>query len=94
MGHCKTTSKDPGSGIMLAGDGKINGYRAYSSTNVPADGIIFADWSSLLIGFWGVLDINVDTATKAKSGGYVLRAFQDVDIAVRHAASFCINATP
>jgi HK97 family phage major capsid protein/HK97 family phage prohead protease len=94
MGHCKTTSKDVGSGVMLIENGMLNGYKAYSSTNVPANGIIFADWSSLLIGFWGVLDINVDTATKAKSGGYVLRAFQDLDIALRHAVSFCINTTP
>ena len=41
---------------------------------------------------WGILDVMPDTAAKAASGGLVLRVFQDVDIAVRHAESFCINA--
>jgi hypothetical protein len=39
---------------------------------------------------WGALDIVPDTASKAASGGLVLRVFQD--IGVRHAESFCINA--
>ena len=91
-GHCKTTAKDAGSGLFLMEGGQINGYVAEMTTQVPANGIIFGDFSQLLVGFWGVLDINVDVATKAASGGIVLRAFQDIDVAVRHAVSFCINA--
>ena len=92
VGHCKVTSVDSGSGRFIIENNSANGYPVLSTANVPQHGIVFGDFSSLLIGFWGVLDINVDTATKAVQGGTVLRAFQDVDIAVRHAVSFCINA--
>ena len=44
--------------------------------------------ADLLIGEWGVLDLNVDTTTLGDSGGLVLRAFLDVNVAVRHPASF------
>lgn len=91
-GHCKTTAKDAGSGLFLMEGGSINGYTSEMTTQVPANGIIFGDFSQLLLGFWGVLDINVDVATKAATGGVVLRAFQDIDVNVRHAVSFCVNA--
>ena len=88
-GFCKTTAKDAGSGLFLMSGGEINGYVTEITTQMPADGILFGNFNDILIGFWGVLDINVDVATKAASGGIVLRAFQDVDVAVRHAVSFC-----
>jgi len=91
-GFCKSTPKDAGSGLFLMENSQINGYPAEMTTQVPANGIIFGDFSALLVGFWGVLDINVDVSTKAASGGIVLRAFQDCDINVRYAVSFCINA--
>ena len=46
------------------------------------------NWNDLLIGMWGALDILVDPYTYSKSGGLLVRALQDVDIAVRHAESF------
>jgi len=50
--------------------------------------MIFGVWSQIIIALWGGLDIMVDTATNAKSGGVVLRAFQSADIGVRHAGAF------
>lgn len=94
-GLMKTTSKDPGSGMFIW-DGQVNGYPAFSSTHAgTADGIVFGNYSNCLIGFWGVLDILMDEFTKAASGGLVIRAFQDVDVAVRRGNAFAIeNATP
>lgn len=92
MTHCKTTSKDTGSGRFLMEGGEINGYIAEPTTQMPSNGILFGNFNDVLVGFWGTLDINVDVATKAKQGGIVLRAFQDVDVGVRHGASFCKNA--
>lgn len=88
----KTAAKDSGSGIMLVENKMLNGYDIYASAQVPAGKIIFGNFNDVMIGLWGVLDITVDTATLAKSGGLVLRAFQDVDVAVRHAESFCVTA--
>jgi len=85
--------KDTGSGIMTMTDGKINGYQAMVSNQLPGNKVVFGDFSQLVIGMWGVLDIVADTSTKAKSGGLVLRAFQDADIGIKHAESFAVGTS-
>lgn len=69
-------------------DGQINGYGSVMSNNAPAANVLFGNWSDFIIGMWSGLDLTVDNAALAASGGVVLRAFQDVDFAVRHAKSF------
>ncbi len=91
MGGSKTTLKDAGSGQFVFQNGEINGYRAMATSQMPTDRQLFGAFSQVLLGMWGVLDINIDVATKAKSGGIVLRAFQDVDVGVRHAEAFCVD---
>ena len=91
-GNLKTTAKDSGSGIFLLDGGVANGYPVATSTQLTANRIIFGNFSDVIIGNWGVLDIGMDESTLSASGGKVIRAFQDVDSAVRHAESFCINA--
>jgi len=95
-GTAKTTLKvsgDAGAGFLWRDDGTVNGYRAEVSTNVPAaqSPWIYGDWSQLVFGFWGVTDLTIDEAAKAASGGLVVRAFQDVDVANRQAAAFTIG---
>jgi HK97 family phage major capsid protein len=92
IGNMKTTKKDAGSGIFLLENGLANGYRVAQRNGIAANRMIFGNWSDVLVGMWGVLDVMPDPAAKAASGGLVLRVFQDVDVAVRHAESFCINA--
>lgn len=92
-GNMKVRAKDSGSGQFVWTDtGTVNGYRAEASTQMPTSKIIFGNWAELMIGFWGVIDVRVDEATKAASGGLVLRAFVDADVAVRHPTSFCVPA--
>jgi len=91
-GTLKTTAKDSGSGLFLMEGGEANGYMVYVSTQLAASRLIFGNFADVVIGMWGVLDVMPDLAAKAAAGGLVLRVFQDVDIAVRHAESFCINA--
>jgi len=91
-GSMKTTAKDSGSGLFVADGNTANGYDILTSTQMPTAGILFGDFSSCMIGMWGVMDVMADTATKAASGGLVLRVFQDVDVGVRHIESFCKNA--
>ena len=90
-GRTKTKPIDAGSGIMLNTNNQINGYGVISSSLVPAGKTIFGNFNDVVIGMWGVMDLVVDTATKASSGGLVLRVFQDIDIAVRHPESFAIT---
>jgi HK97 family phage major capsid protein len=91
VGGLKVTAKDSGSGIFLMDSvsGTANGYPVYATNHLTAKTILFGNWADLLIGMWGVLDLMPDKATLASSAGLVLWAFQDVDVAVRHATSFC-----
>jgi hypothetical protein len=81
-------------------DGLMNGYRAVASSNVSAvmngsaatggaeQGLIFGNWSDLLIGTWGALELVTDPYSKKKQGLIEVTSFQLADIAVRHGASF------
>lgn len=76
----------------------VNGYPMYTSNQVSstltkgtssvASAIIFGNWNDLLIGEWAGLDLLVDPYTGITAGTIRVRAMQDVDIAIRHAASF------
>ena len=82
-----------------AGVGEVLGYQAITSNAVPSDltkgtavsvcsAIIFGNWSQLIIGMWGGLDIMLDPYTGATAGTKRVVALQDVDVNVRTAASF------
>jgi len=91
-GAMKTTPKESGQAIYLMNGSQANGYEVRVSTQLSANRIMFGDWSQVIVGFWGVLDVKPDEATLAASGGLILRAFQDVDIGIRHDEAFAINA--
>lgn len=57
-----------------------------SGTNLSA--LIFGNWSDLLIGQWGGVDVIVDDATEASKGNVRIAAHSEWDIAVRHAEAF------
>lgn len=92
QGSMKTTTLDSGSGLFLMMNGEANGYPVRISTQLTANSIIFGNFEDVIIGLWGVLDVEPDKAEKAASGGLVLRVFQDCDVGIRHAGSFSINA--
>lgn len=91
-GTMKVTAKDSGSGLFLNEGGMVNGYPVATTSQLTANEIIFGNFADVVIGNWGVLEIIEDKSTNAASGGTVIRAFQDVDAAVRHAESFCVTA--
>jgi HK97 family phage major capsid protein len=80
-------------------DGMMNGYRAAVTNQVSntltkgtsvgnCSAIIFGNFSDLIIGMWGGLDLTVDPYTFSTSGTIRIVAMQDVDVAVRNAVSF------
>lgn len=79
-------------------DWTIAGYKAAFSNLVPATGtkgtgtdlstLIFGNWSDLMIGQWGGIDIVVDDVTEAAKGNVRIIAHSEWDIAVRHPQSF------
>ena len=68
------------------------------SNNVPSNltkgsgtglsALIYGNFSDLLIGMFGQLEILVDPYTDFAKGTVGVRALQSIDIAVRHAESF------
>lgn len=90
-GALKTTVKDSGSGQFVLQDGQINGYRAIVSNQVAAGDAYFGNFADLLIGMWGGLDLLVDPYTASTTGTVRVVAMQSVDVAVRHAVSFCLG---
>jgi HK97 family phage major capsid protein/HK97 family phage prohead protease len=91
-GALKTTTKDSGSGQFVVEPGNtINGYRSIVSNQVTAGDLYFGNFSDLLIGMYGGLDITVDPYTNSTSGTVRIVALQTMDVAVRHAVSFAYN---
>lgn len=96
----KTTETASGSGRFVWPEtaNEMNGYRAVASNNVPSNltkgtgsnlsAIIFGNFNDVVMGMWGSLDLKIDEITNADRGGMIIRAFQDIDIGLRHAASF------
>lgn len=78
-------------------NGRLAGYQAVASNQVSAalgvgtdeHGIVFGNWSDVLIGNWGALEVVVDPYSLKKQGMIEVTTFQLVDIALRHASSFC-----
>lgn len=89
-GELKGTEKSTGSARYLMEDGRINGYPVATTTQMPVNSILAGDFSQLMVGMWGALDVVPDKATKASSGGLVMRMFQDLDVAARHAQAFTL----
>jgi len=82
---------------------QIVGYRYAVSNQLPynltkgtSSGICsmaaFGNWQELFIGEWGVLEIlaNPFDSTGFTTGDVLIRAFQTVDVGLRHPASFAI----
>ena len=67
----------------------INGYRTEITNQIAAGDAFFGNFADLWIGLWGSLDITVDPYTNSKKGRIRIVGFQDIDFAVRRAASFC-----
>lgn len=102
-GKLKTTEKATGTAQFIWGDSReatVNGYRAAVSNQIPSSlskgggsnlsAMFFGNWRDLLIGEWGTLDLTAEGVTLGDSGGVVVRAFMDADVAVRHPESFSL----
>lgn len=90
-GHLKTTQMFGSEGMPIEARGEVNGYSRTRSNQVATSEAFFGAWTNLVVGMWGGLDLRTDRATLAKSDGVVLRAFQDLDVAVRHLEGFTLG---
>ena len=100
-GTLKTTqvfASTNGVPVWLGGEeGEVNGYRAYSTNQVPSNltkgastachAVLFGEWRAEMIGEWGAMEVLLDPFTLAGYGMIAVTSFQMVDVALRHAES-------
>lgn len=94
----KVSSTD--SVMIMDNANMLNGYNVYQSSQLPKDltkgtlsstahAMIFGNFQDLLIGYYSGLDVLVDPYTGSSAGTVRLNFFTGMDVAVRHAQSFC-----
>ncbi|MBK7251944.1 MAG: phage major capsid protein [Gammaproteobacteria bacterium] len=71
-------------------NGSVDGYAAHASNQMPSANLLFGDFGQLVVGEWGVLEIEVDPHYGFATGQIGVRALYSVDVAVRHAAAFSL----
>jgi HK97 family phage major capsid protein len=89
-GHAKTTQKFPATptGMTIWEGGSINGYGTEVTNQIANGHVFFGDFSELIIGMWGGLDIIVDPYTQSTKGRVIISNFQDIDFEVRRPEAF------
>lgn len=80
-----------GSGYIATAS-SIGDLPASSSNAAPVDTAILGDWSQVLLGQWGAVEILVNPYAEVpyRRGGVLVRAFSTIDVAVRHEEAFVV----
>jgi len=70
----------------------IGEYPVAASNASPADTAILGDWSQVLLGQWGAVELLVNpyAETPYRRGGVLVRAMSTVDVAIRHEKAFVV----
>lgn len=84
----KTTEKSAGTAQYLMEGNEINGYPVLCTSAVADKGVIMANWSDLVIGQWGGIDLTVDPYTQAANGKVRLVINAYFDAKPRRAEAF------
>ena len=74
------------SGSVL--DGTMAGYSATTTTAVTAGSMTFGDFSQVVVGEWGMLEIALNPYANFTAAITGIRAIQTVDVGIRQAAAF------
>jgi HK97 family phage major capsid protein len=74
-------------------EGEIEGYKAMTSLQIPAANMIFGDFSQVVIGEWGMLEIAINPYAQFTSAITGIRAIQTCDIGIRVPGAFSLATT-
>jgi len=99
QGKLKTIPQIAGYPYYLMNDGKVNGYPFFMTNSIPSNGTkgtgsnlsaaIFGNWSEVLVGNWGGLQLIVDPYTAKANGVLEISAAAYHDVLVRTPQAFC-----
>lgn len=78
-GKLRSIQKANNNGSFIMENGEIDGTPVLSTSSVPAKYGVYGDFSQLLIGQWGAVDLTVDNITLAANGQVklIINAFFD-----------------
>lgn len=100
-GKAKTTAIESGQVEKLLQLNEINGYPYANSNHLPSNltkgtttgtcsAMIFGDFSQLVVGQWGFMDISVDDKSRKKEGYIEITANVYLDVAVLQPTAFTV----
>ena len=69
-------------------DGAMFGIPAMSSNQLTAASMIFGDWQEVVVGEWGVLEVEVNPYANFQAGIIGVRAIYSMDVGVRRPFAF------
>jgi HK97 family phage major capsid protein len=69
-------------------DGALFGIPAMSSNQLTAASAIFGDWQEVVVGEWGVLEVEVNPYANFQAGIIGVRAMYSMDVGVRRPFAF------
>jgi HK97 family phage major capsid protein len=90
MARSRFTNTDTPLWVGNLWDGQMAGFRAMSSMQIPTDDMLFGDWQELVIGEWGVLEVEVNPYANFQAGIIGVRAMYSMDVGVRRAYAFSL----
>lgn len=74
-------------------DATMAGFPAMSSNQCPTGDMVFGDWSTVVVGEWGVLEVAVNPQANFAAGIIGIRAMYTMDVGVRHPAAFTVGTS-
>ncbi len=92
MTTLRGTLKEAGLPGYIATADKIGDLSAASSNHAGAGIAILGDWSQVMVGQWGSVELLLNPFAESayRRGGVLLRAFMTVDVQCRHEQAFVI----
>lgn len=74
-------------------EGSLFGLRAMTSQQCPSATMIFGDWSQVVVGEWGILELSINDAANFPAGIIGLRAMYTCDVGIRWPAAFSVASS-
>lgn len=78
----ESTLKDNGVSGYIIENGKLAGYEVVTSGVIPAGHIVLGDFSGIIVGEWGGLELDMDDSTYRAQSAIVPRVWLDLDYVV------------
>ncbi len=93
MGRSRFANTDTPLWVGNIWDGQMAGFHAMSSNQMPADSMLFGDWQEVVVGEWGVLEVEVNPYANFQAGIIGVRAMYSLDVGVRRPFAFSYAST-